>query len=92
MARYRTKLGEVEAVQFYREAWEDWDNRPRWIKEAFQKPVDETGSVFFFNGRLHVTTIDGGEVANDGEWIVRGPDGELHPWKPDIFERTFERV
>jgi hypothetical protein len=28
----------------------------------------------------------------EGDWIIRGVQGELYPCKPDIFEATYEPV
>ena len=30
--------------------------------------------------------------ASPGDWIVTGVNGEKYPCKPDIFEKTYERV
>lgn len=26
------------------------------------------------------------------DWIIKGVNGELYPCKPDIFEKTYEKV
>ena len=31
-------------------------------------------------------------TANKGDWIIREINGELYPCKPDIFEKTYEKV
>lgn len=38
---------------------------------------------------------DNGEakhVATEGDWIIKGVQGEFYACKPDIFEMTYERV
>ena len=38
---------------------------------------------------------DNGEakhVATEGDWIIKGVHGEFYACKPDIFEKTYERV
>ena len=37
-------------------------------------------------------SLSGEMRANVGDWIIRGIDGEFYPCKPDIFERSYERV
>lgn len=37
-------------------------------------------------------TFDGGYTVCPGDWIVRGVDGERHPFKPVIFEKVYEVV
>lgn len=31
-------------------------------------------------------------IATEGDWIIRGVQGEYYPCKPDIFEATYEKV
>jgi hypothetical protein len=31
-------------------------------------------------------------LANVGDWLIRGVQGELYPVKPEIFETTYEAV
>jgi hypothetical protein len=30
--------------------------------------------------------------ASEGDWIIRGVQGEFYPCKPDIFAKTYEAV
>lgn len=39
-----------------------------------------------------ISTLEGHMIANDGDWIITGVNGELYPCKPDIFEKTYEKV
>lgn len=41
---------------------------------------------------LIVLTLEGEMVAREGDYIIRGVQGEVYPCKPDIFEATYERV
>jgi len=41
---------------------------------------------------LEIETLEGTMVASPGDWIVTGVNGEQYPVKPDIFEKTYERV
>lgn len=31
-------------------------------------------------------------IATEGDWIIKGVDGEFYACKPDIFEKTYEKV
>jgi len=31
-------------------------------------------------------------IATEGDWIIKGIQGEFYACKPDIFEQTYERV
>lgn len=31
-------------------------------------------------------------IGTEGDWIIRGVQGELYPCKPDIFAETYEEA
>lgn len=39
-----------------------------------------------------IQTLEGGHEVTPGDWIITGVHGEQYPCKPDIFEKTYERV
>lgn len=39
-----------------------------------------------------IETLEGGHNVCPGDWIIKGIAGEFYPCKPDIFEKTYERV
>ena len=39
-----------------------------------------------------VNTLEGGHIVTPGDWIITGVHGENYPCKPDIFEKTYEKV
>lgn len=39
-----------------------------------------------------IHTLEGDMRANVGDWIITGLRGEQYPCKPDIFEKTYERI
>jgi hypothetical protein len=41
---------------------------------------------------MPIKTLEGVMVASPGDWIIKGVNGEFYPCKPDIFEKTYERV
>ena len=42
--------------------------------------------------QLRIPTLEGVMIAGDGDWIIRGVNGEFYLCKPDIFEKTYEAV
>jgi len=48
----------------------------------------------FVNGQpaLKILTLEGDMIANIGDWIIKGVNGEFYPCKPNIFEKTYEKV
>lgn len=41
---------------------------------------------------LRIKTLEGVMTATEGDWIIRGVQGEFYPCKPDIFAETYEEV
>ena len=41
---------------------------------------------------LDIETLEGTMHANVGDYIITGVNGEKYPCKPDIFEKTYEKV
>ena len=39
-----------------------------------------------------IHTLEGDMTANAGDYIITGVNGEQYPRKPDIFEKTYEKV
>lgn len=38
-----------------------------------------------------VDTLEAGHTVCPGDWIITGVKGEHYPYKPDIFEETYEK-
>ena len=69
-----------------------WDGNevsetPDWILEALN-----SGVLVRFGDKVWVRTLEGVMTASPRDYIIRGVDGELYPCKPDIFEKTYEKV
>ena len=41
---------------------------------------------------IQIQTREGEIEASFGDWIIKGVKGEFYPYKPDIFELTYEEV
>lgn len=76
----------------------------RWTGENNQEITDFCPDAYFEdlpNGEtvLVIRTLEDGKdsvtakhVADVGDWIIKGVQGEFYPCKPDIFEATYEVV
>lgn len=42
--------------------------------------------------KLEIATLEGLMEASIGDYIIKGINGEFYPCKPDIFEKTYEKV
>ena len=81
MAKYRKKPVVVEAVQWTRENWTEM----RGFMGIFPFAVGEQPCII-------IRTLEGDMMASPGDYIIKGVNGEFYPCKPDIFEKTYERV
>jgi len=49
-------------------------------------------------GEAEIGTLEDGvhltvkHIATEGDWIIKGVQGEFYACKPDIFEQTYEEV
>ena len=90
MAKYRKLPVTIEAEHVYKLlnlASNDWNNLPEWVKENYEK-----GNIVFLNKSLSIMTLEGRMNANYNDYLIKGINGEIYPCKPNIFERTYERV
>ena len=48
----------------------------------------------FTNNKISIIipTLEGDMGAMDGDYIIRGVDGEFYPCRRDIFEKTYEKI
>lgn len=60
---------------------------------TYNKEFQYIYSPFFINKKeLYIKTLEGDMHVSNGDWIIKGVHGELYPCKPDIFEKTYEKV
>lgn len=104
MGRYRKKPVVVEAVQLLWTTWSEICEHAK-VGGLPGEPhgcyVDNEGaSVAADPGPqpdgnparigLLIPTLEGTMLGVEGDWIIKGVQGELYPCKPDIFEATYE--
>ena len=88
---YRKKPVVVQAFQLTQERWLCNDEWPYWMHKAWAYDVLYPE---FVNGERIPTirTLEGNHTVSIGDFIIQGVNGELYPCKPDIFEKTYEKV
>ena len=83
--KYRKKPVVIEAVL--------WDGSSgmanSFIGENYEKDwwYEKKGS-----SNIVIPTLEGNHLARVGDWIIKGIAGEFYPCKPDIFDKTYEKV
>ncbi len=77
--KYRKKPVEVEAFRY------GYDDEPEWfLNSRMVKDIQ--------NEYCTICTLEGDMRGNRGDYIIKGLRGELYPCKPDIFEKSYEKV
>lgn len=97
MAKFRTNLVEIEALQL---TWENWgemcefagvgrleDNKPTGTdKDMNNDPLPDGGPG------LLIPTLEGLMLGMPGDWIIKSVQGKLYPIKEDLFLETYWAV
>jgi hypothetical protein len=83
--KFRKKPIVIEAVQF-----NDSTERLMQLSEIVDMEVVVSYSVS--GPVMLIKTLEGVMEAKVNDWIIKGVNGEVYPCKPDIFEKTYERV
>ena len=87
MAKYRKKPVVIETIQFKRDCFED-------IREFTNGQACNFRTERCIDGKSYcdIPTLEGIHTATEGDFIIKGVNGEFYPCKPDIFEKTYEAV
>jgi hypothetical protein len=87
MAKYRSKVVEIEAYQWMPNA--PPQTLPMWLVDHILTRPEAFNEA---TGELTIRTLEGDMRAAPGDYIIRGMEGELYPCKPSIFEKKYEAV
>lgn len=85
MPKYRKKPVEIEARQINMQDYDEACSTLSWcsgeaVGEGYEPHV------------MAIPTLEGTMYADDGDFVIKGVQGEFYPCKPDIFEATYEAV
>lgn len=87
MPKYRKKPVVIEALQFNDEVK---------TLQCLSKFINNQDLVVNYsnkdNPKIKIETLEGIMEASVGDYIIKGVNGEFYPCKPDIFEKTYEKV
>lgn len=88
---YRKKPVVIKAWQFTKE------NFNQGIPEFLQSGIDHRLiRLWSYDGHTKlngiIKTLEGDHYVLENDWIIQGVNGEYYPCKPDIFEKTYEKV
>lgn len=84
--KYRKKPVIIEAFK-----WDASNSEstvaPLWLLDKFNEFIR-----FYDDGTIKIKTLEGEMTVSDGDYIIKGVQGEIYPCKPDIFDMTYEQV
>ena len=86
--KYRKKPIVVEAIQWNGKNIEE-------VKNFAGKPLSYN-IIYQFDHitryEVQIKTLEGNMRVCEGDYIIKGVEGEFYPCKPSIFEKTYEMV
>ena len=95
--KYRKKPVVIEAVQFFytQESYDELmkfcgSNIGSWGKDRHPDAKGWLQIVTLEDG--DITTAQVKHIATEGDYIIKGVQGEFYACKPDSFEATYERA
>lgn len=90
--KYRKKPVVIEAVQW---TGKNLKEIMTFLESEFSYAEQQSYYTNKFNydlKDLYITTPEGKVKASEGDYIVKGVNGEYYPCKPDIFKKTHQEV
>lgn len=89
---YRKKPVVINAWQFTKENFFDKEI-PDFIKEGINYKLMKLWAYDGYS-KLNgiIKTLEGDHYVTENDWIIQGVNGEYYPCKPDIFDKTYEKV
>jgi hypothetical protein len=94
--KYRKKTVVIEAFKYEGDLMNSDGNYcvPDWAVKAYESAILYVDAI---NDKeppcdLFIHTSEGRMLVNVGDYVIKGVNGELYPCKPDIFEKTYEKV
>ena len=84
--KFRKKPIVIEAEQF----WRNIIPYPKGVELRSYPGIE--GHPGLGDCAFMIKTLEGYLKVSEGDWIITGVNEEKYPCKPDIFEKTYERV
>ena len=93
--KYRKKSVVIEAIRLTTGNFDvvcDFMGRTPVQKHNPDFGIDENGNTNEHYLGVYIETLEGKMLANNGDYIIKGVNGEFYPCKSDIFEKTYDKV
>ena len=89
LKKYRKRPVEIEAIQLHMSNMDGLIQQMR--RDGYEVETHSEPPMRAITG-IKIKTLEGVMLANIGDYIIKGIQGEYYPCKPDIFEKTNEPV
>lgn len=89
MAKYRKKPVVIEALQFREGNFQEILN---FSLGKAKRRIAYEGNTPIETDTIDISTLEGVMNATEGDYIIKGIEGEFYPCKPNIFENSYELV
>ena len=77
---FKKRPVEIDAIQF------DGSS------EGFDACDDFMDGRLFSDKEVYIKTLEGNMTVSKDDWIIKGVNGEFYPCKPDVFQKSYEKV
>lgn len=88
--KYRKKQVIVEAFQITEDTYDmihKWSGGRVCISPVIESTKNNPKGIYW-----QIGTLEGVMTAITNDYIIKGIEGEFYPCKPEIFEKTYERI
>lgn len=85
--KYRKRPVVIDAIQITTGM-----DQPDWLDDAILSDKIKYHATNAGELSITIKTLEGLMIGNNGDWIIRGVNGEFYPCKDDIFQKTYEKV
>lgn len=64
------------------------------MEETYSNKIayEDYEEQYINSGKMIIRTLEEYMIASKGDYIIKGVNGEFYPYKPDIFDKTYEEV
>ena len=90
--KYRKKPVIIEAVQW---TGLNLEEIKAFVGDALQYEIFDAAwkaGVAAPKVEMKIKTLEGEMNVSEGDYVIKGVNGEFYPCKPDVFEKTYEIV
>ena len=88
--KYRKKPIIIEAELYHRGLEDGFKPCGRCPTARFEEGEDDCNECM--SGIPYIHTLEGDMTVSPGDYIITDVNGERYPCKPDIFNKTYEKV